>query len=181
MFVYCFENDHSDEGGVFAHEIWTLEVGGDGGDRFLYRPDYGNDNFIISGIKVWYNDNYISKIEVETSAGALSVFGHEDGCESYCFAFDKGETIRALKLWPHGEGEGTHLGRIWFETSNNRVFNGQPPHYGNSEERDVDVGNGICVGIFGSISEDWHGADIGSLGFIFLKDLPDVSPPLEGV
>ncbi|XP_029015056.2 aerolysin-like protein [Betta splendens] len=139
----------------------VLIIGGSGGSSFCFDGRYNGAT--LKKIWVWVGGWQVKAIEIWLTDGENQLFGQPEG-EYYEFKFKDGEYISSLSLW--GNGAGTRLGAIKFETSHSNKFFVYMTSWGLKTEYPVNVGSGICLGVMGR-----SGADIDSLGFIFINDI----------
>ncbi|XDV19351.1 hypothetical protein PO909_024835 [Leuciscus waleckii] len=134
-------------------------IGGNGGGPFSFT---GEDNGAsLEKIGVWVGGSQVKAVKVWLSDGRVNEFGRPDGPYEE-FKFQPGECFRSLSLW--GNGAGTRLGAIKFETSWGNTFFAKMTSWGLKTEYPIDVGSGFCLGVVG---RDGH--DIDCMGFMFLK------------
>lgn len=146
-------------------------IGGKGGSSFAC---YGTDGKVLEKIGVWVGGWQVKAIQIWRTGEQGRTWGNPSGGYKE-FAFQPGERITKLSLW--GNGAGTRLGAIRFETSTGRTFDQGMTEWGRKQEYPVEVGSGICVGIQGRA-----GSDIDAGGFVFLSPvknavLKDVTYP----
>ncbi|MGW5051379.1 jacalin-like lectin [Actinokineospora sp. NPDC004072] len=149
-------------------------IGGQGGDWFDYGFYPPLDGRIVQKIGVWAGEWQIKAMQVWRSGSTGSdsrLFGNPSGPYRE-FEFEPGERIVRMSLW--GNGEGTRLGWIYFKTNRGREFDFGMTSWGRKQEYPVDVGSGICVGVYGRA-----GSDIDAGCFVFL--LPVSSAVLSDV
>lgn len=139
-------------------------IGGNGGNWFSYGFYPPLDGRTVKKIGVWAGGWQIKAIQIWRSGSSGSdsrTFGSPGG--SYReIEFQPGEQITKMSLW--GNGAGTRLGWIYFETNKKQVFDFGMTDWGKKQEYPVDVGSGICVGVYGNAGED---IDAGC--FVFLR------------
>lgn len=136
-------------------------IGGQGGSWFNFSG--GDSGNILQKIGVWVGPSMIKAVRIWLTNGNIAQYGNPSGPYSE-FAFERKEQIQALSLW--GNGAGTRLGAIKFQTNQKREFFVKMTEWGLKQEYPIDVGSGICVGVMGR-----SGSDIDSLGFIFVKPI----------
>ncbi|XP_058229007.1 aerolysin-like protein [Hemibagrus wyckioides] len=139
----------------------VLIIGGNRGGKIDFRGT--RNGATLRKIWVWAGGWQIKAIKVWLADGQSEQFGEPAGKFSQ-FEFEDGEHFTSLSLW--GNGAGTRLGAIKFKTNRSREFFAQMTDWRLKTEYPVDVGSGICMGISGR-----SGADIDSLGFIFIKPI----------
>ena len=150
-------------------------IGGQKGDPVSFYG--GSDGSMLEKIGVWVGGWMIKAIKVWRTNGLSQQFGVPSGPYKE-YSFQPGELITAMSLW--GNGAGTRLGAIRFNTSKGNEFFPQMNSWGLKQEYPVDIGSGICIGVIGRA-----GSDIDSMGFIFVKPLEsstmvDVNYPTIG-
>ncbi|KAL6464914.1 hypothetical protein MHYP_G00272310 [Metynnis hypsauchen] len=138
-----------------------LLIGGRGGNGFDFNGM--NNGATLEKIWVWVGGWQIKAIKAWLTDGRSMQVGEPSGNRSE-FIFQSGEQITSLSLW--GNGAGTRAGAIKFKTNRSREFFAHMTDWGLKTEYPVEVGSGICVGIFGSA-----GADIDCLGFKFINSI----------
>uniref|UniRef100_A0A3B3C929 Jacalin-type lectin domain-containing protein n=1 Tax=Oryzias melastigma TaxID=30732 RepID=A0A3B3C929_ORYME len=139
----------------------TLLIGGQGGSPFNFT---GEDNgATLRKIWVWTGGWQVKAVRVWLTDGRVQQFGNEAGQFSE-FEFKDGEQISSLTLW--GNGAGTRLGAIKFNTTRSREFFPKMTDWGLKTPYQIDVGSGICVGVFGRA-----GSDIDSMGFKLINTI----------
>ena len=143
-------------------------IGGNGGQEFEFYG--GTDGVLLAKIGVWAGEWQIKAIEVTLTNGETQTFGkQDDGGQSTAYPyqeyiFKQGETMTQLSLW--GNGEGSRCGAIKFSTSLGHEFDHGMTKWGRQQEYPIEIGSGICCGVFGKSD-----ADIDSLGFAFLRPI----------
>ncbi|RVE75192.1 hypothetical protein OJAV_G00014580 [Oryzias javanicus] len=138
-----------------------IEIGGQGGSPFTFT---GEDNgATLKKIWVWTGGWQVKAVKVWLTDGRVQQFGNEGG-EFSEFEFQDGEQITSLSLW--GNGAGTRLGAIKFWTNQSREFFPKMTDWGLKTEYPIDVGSGICLGVFGR-----SGSDIDNMGFMFINTI----------
>ncbi len=136
-------------------------IGGQGGQWF---QDYSANGQLVTKIGVWVGGSQIKAIQLwRTDESASQTFGRPMGPYKE-FTFNPGERITKLSLW--GNGAGTRLGWIYFETNQKRSFDFGMTDWGRKQEYPVDVGSGIFLGMQG-----YAGADIDAGGFVFFAPI----------
>ncbi|NP_001103881.1 jacalin 7 [Danio rerio] len=143
-------------------------IGGRGGVEFSFTGERNGAR--LEKLWVWEGPSQIKAIKAWLSDGRDATFGEPAGPHQE-FVFKPGESFTALSLW--GNGAGTRLGGIKFKTidsqGNARLFFAKMTEWGLKTEFPVDVCSGYCLGIEGRA-----GADIDSLGFLFLMAVESV-------
>ncbi|XP_062313713.1 uncharacterized protein LOC134017749 isoform X1 [Osmerus eperlanus] len=154
-----------------------LTIGGQGGSPFDFN---GIDSgATLEKIWVWVGGWQVKALKVWLTDGRSQEFGEPAGKFSE-FQFEDGEHFTKLSLW--GNGAGTRLGAMKFQTNHSREFFAYMTDWELKTEYPVDVGSGICVGVSGKA-----GSDMDCLGFQFINTikstvLTDVYyPTLQGV
>jgi hypothetical protein len=151
-------------------------IGGRGGSPFaLYG---GTNGTLLQRIGVWAGGWMVKAVRVWLTDGTVQTFGNPSGPYQE-YTFQPGECITRLSLW--GNGEGSRLGWIEFETSKGAKFSHGMTDRKRKQEYPIDIGSGICCGVFGSA-----GSDIDNMGFAFLQKirssrLTDVIYPTLGL
>ncbi|RVE75191.1 hypothetical protein OJAV_G00014570 [Oryzias javanicus] len=136
-------------------------IGGQGGSPFDFT---GEDNgAVLRKIWVWTGEWQVKAVKVWLTDGRVQQFGNEAGQFSE-FEFQDGEQISSLTLW--GNGAGTRLGAIKFITTLSREFFAKMTDWELKTPYHIDVGSGICLGVFGRA-----GSDIDSMGFKFINTI----------
>ncbi|KAL2649729.1 hypothetical protein R1flu_017857 [Riccia fluitans] len=145
-------------------------TGGSGGSDFSY---YGGSDIRLKRIGVWSMTNRIRAINVLLANNIPKTFG--DGSSPYSphvryeeFTFKPTERITKLSMGHNNRSEMLRLGWIYFETDKGRKFDVGMDGERKTQDEPVDVGSGICVGVFGGA-----GRDIDRLGFVFLRPISD--------
>jgi hypothetical protein len=151
-------------------------IGGRGGDAFLF---YGGTNgTLLLKIGVWVGEWMVKAVRIWLTDGTTQTFGNPSGPYKE-FSFQPGERMTRLSLW--GNGKGSRLGWIEFSTDKGTTFSHGMTDWKRHQEYPIDIGSGICCGVFGSA-----GSDIDNMGFVFLKKirssrLTDVTYPTLGL
>lgn len=96
--------------------LTTFIVGGKGGSSFHF---VSNEGAMLEKIGVWVSGWHVKAVKIWLTNGAVQQYGNPSGPYSQ-FSFDHGERITSMALW--GNGVGTRLGAIKFETSKKRSF-----------------------------------------------------------
>lgn len=141
--------------------VTTMIIGGQGGNAFSFYG--GFDGAMLEKIGVWIGGWQIKAVKVWLTNGKVAQFGNPGGPYQE-FAFEKAELITSMSLW--GNGAGTRLGAIKFQTNQGRNFFAKMDKWGLKQEYPVDVGSGLCVGVMGRA-----GADVDCMGFVFVKPI----------
>ncbi|MBN3291895.1 AEP1 protein, partial [Polypterus senegalus] len=146
--------------------LLTDTIGGDGGSEFEFN---GIDNgAILEKIGVWVGPFQVKALSVQLSDGQTKEFGiYSDSYPYSEFKFDPGEFFTSLSLW--GNGKGSRLGAIKFKTNKERNFFAKMTQWELKTECPMDIGSGVCLGVEGRA-----GADIDSLGFVFINSIKSV-------
>lgn len=150
-------------------------IGGNGGNGFaLYG---GTNGALLHRIGVWAESWQIKAIRVWLTNGNTQTFGNPNGSYKE-YTFEPGERMTRLSLW--GNGRGTRTGWIEFSTSTGGSFSHGMTEWKRRQEYPIDIGSGICCGVFGRA-----GSDIDNMGFVFLRPiksslLTNVSYPTLG-
>jgi hypothetical protein len=150
------------------------EVGGNGGSRF--RFENFQSGALLQKFAFWADDSSLIGVSCRLTDGSEHVAGSTTWGQSAGFEFQPGERISRLSLW--GNGIGTRAGWVEFDTNLGRKFSFGMTKWGRQTEYHIEVGSGICAGIFGMA-----GNEIDSLGFLMVKPLEsaritDVQYPL---
>jgi hypothetical protein len=136
-------------------------IGGQGGEAFSFYGGY--DGAMVEKIGVWVGEWMIKAVKIWLTNGKIAQFGNASGPYSE-FVFGTGELIKSMSLW--GNGAGTRLGAIRFETNRDRSFFPKMTKWGLKQEYPIDTGSGICVGVIGRA-----GSDVDQMGFVFVKPI----------
>ena len=139
----------------------VTRIGGKGGKPVSFYGGY--DGSLMNKIGVWVGESQIKSIKVWRTNGLSHHFGVASGPYQE-FTFEPGEIITNMSLW--GNGEGTRLGAIKFNTTKGIEFFAKMTKWDLKQEYPIDIGSGICVGVLGNVAND-----IDSLGFMFIKPL----------
>ena len=138
-----------------------LTIGGQGGSPFDFNGiDCGA---MLEKIWVWVGGWQVKAVKVWLTDGQSQECGEPAGrCSE--FQFEDGEHFTKLSLW--GNGAGTRLGAMKFQTNRSREFFAYMTDWELKTEYPVDVGSGICVGVSGR-----SGSDMDCLGFQFINTI----------
>lgn len=139
-------------------------IGGQGGHPFSFTGEKNGAS--LEKIRVWVGEWQVKAVEVWLSDGRKQTFGKPAGPYQE-YKFQPGESFTSLSLW--GNGAGTRLGAIRFKTTLQKEFFVKMTSWGLKTEYPMDVGSGYCLGVQGR-----GGADIDSMGFVFLNDIESV-------
>lgn len=136
-------------------------MGGHGGQPFGLYANHGD---MLKQIKVWVSGSTVKSVQVWFTDGRTQKWGHRRGEEykSHKFTFKPGELITSMSLW--GNGVGTRLGAIKFETNKSNRFFAKMTEWSLRTEYLVDTGSGVCTGVVGGAKES-----IDRMGFVFMK------------
>jgi hypothetical protein len=143
--------------GLYAN---PLLIGGGGGSRHDY---YAADGKVLDKIGVWAEGWQIKAIRLWRTGLPAQTAGNPSGAYRE-FTFKPGERITKLSLW--GNGAGSRLGWIRFETNQGHKFDHGMTSWGKKQEYPIDVGSGICVGMILR-----SGADVDAGAFVFLNEI----------
>ncbi|XP_065133733.1 aerolysin-like protein [Paramisgurnus dabryanus] len=139
-------------------------IGGHGGHEFSFTGK--SNGASLERIWVWVGGSQVKAVRAWLTDGSEETFGKPEGSyEEY--VFQTGELITSLSLW--GNGAGTRLGAIKFETNYGGKFFVKMTSWGLKTEYPMNVGSGFCLGIVGRC-----GWDIDQMGFLFLKKIQSV-------
>ncbi|XP_073713963.1 aerolysin-like protein [Misgurnus anguillicaudatus] len=139
-------------------------IGGHGGHEFSFTGE--SNGASLEKIWVWVGGSQVKAVRAWLTDGREETFGDPSGSyEEY--VFQPGELITSLSLW--GNGIGTRLGAIKFETNRGGKFFVKMTSWGLKTEYPINVGSGFCLGIVGRC-----GLDIDQMGFLFLKKIQSV-------
>lgn len=136
-------------------------IGGGGGQ--YHQMVGGLNGATLARLEVWVGGWQIRGIHARLTNGEELMMGTKDG-PSKAYDFKAGERITRLSLW--GNGAGSRAGWIEFDTSAQGHFSHGMNQWGRKSEYRMDVGSGICVGVYGR-----SGADVDCVGFAFIKPL----------
>ncbi|MEP0872897.1 ETX/MTX2 family pore-forming toxin [Trichocoleus desertorum AS-A10] len=151
-------------------------IGGSGGNPFGF---YGGTNgTLLQKIGVWAEGWMVKAVRVWLTDGTMQTFGNPSGSYKE-HSFQPGERMTRLSLW--GNGKGSRLGWIEFATDKGITFSHGMTDWKRNQEYPIDIGSGICCGVFGRA-----GSDIDNMGFVFLQKirssrLTDVTYPTLGL
>ncbi len=141
-----------------------LPIGGNGGNDYKC---FDTDGKVLEKIGVWCGGWQIRGIQLWRTGENGQMFGSSEG-KYHEFEFKPGERITKCSLW--GNGAGTRLGKIYFETNQQRNFSAQMTDWGTKKEYPIDIGSGICVGMWLD-----SGSDIDNAAFVFLNKIRSVT------
>lgn len=139
-------------------------IGGQGGGEFSFTGQ--NNGSSLQRMWVWVGGSQVKAVRAWLTDGREQMFGQPEGSyEEY--VFKPGELITSMSLW--GNGAGTRLGAIKFQTNYSGSFFAKMTSWGLKTEYPIDVGSGLCLGLVGRC-----GLDIDSMGFLFLNRVQSV-------
>ncbi|XP_065133731.1 aerolysin-like protein [Paramisgurnus dabryanus] len=139
-------------------------IGGHGGHEFSFTGK--SNGASLQRIWVWVGGSQVNAVRAWLTDGRKETFGKPEGSyEEY--VFQTGELITSLSLW--GNGMGTRLGAIKFETNRGGRFFVSMTSWGLKTEYPMNVGSGFCLGIVGRC-----GREIDQMGFLFLDKIQSV-------
>ncbi|XP_065134520.1 aerolysin-like protein [Paramisgurnus dabryanus] len=139
-------------------------IGGNGGHEFSLTGE--SNGASLERIWVWVGGSQVKAVRAWLTDGSEETFGKPEGSyEEY--VFQSGELITSMSLW--GNGAGTRLGAIKFETNYGGKFFVKMSSWGLKTEYPMNVGSGFCLGIVGRC-----GWDIDQMGFLFLDKIQSV-------
>ncbi|XP_016091601.1 natterin-like protein [Sinocyclocheilus grahami] len=142
-----------------SYPTTLFKIGGGGGASFSLTGE--NNGASLEKIGVWVGEWQVKTVRVWLSDGRYQTFGNPSGPYQE-YKFKPGECFTSLSLW--GNGAGTRLGAIKFETNQGGRFFAKMTSWGLKTEYPIDIGSGYCLGVVGRA-----GADIDSMGFMFLN------------
>ncbi|KAL2602952.1 hypothetical protein R1flu_017218 [Riccia fluitans] len=142
-------------------------TGGSGGSDFSY---YGGSDIRLKKIRVWSTTNRIKTIKVWLANNNSKTFGdgYRPGVQYEEFTLKPTERITKLSIGHNNQSELLRVGWIYFETDEGRKFDVGMDGEKRTQNEPVDIGSGICVGVFGGAD-----CDIDRLGFVFLRPISD--------
>lgn len=155
-----------------AYPTTLSQIGGSGGQPFNF--DGKKNGATLQKLGVWVAESRVKAVKVWLTDGRVQTFGIPSGPYQE-YTFNPGECFTSLSLW--GNGAGTRLGAIKFNTNRPGEFFVKMTSWGLITEYPIDIGSGICLGIGGR-----SGSDIDLMGFMFLNaiestDLTNVNYP----
>lgn len=140
--------------------------GGSGGNPFNFVKE---DGAVLKKIETWQHDTMIRGVKVTMTDRTSFLAGSKSGSYSR-FELQAGETITRLNIQRSGDGTRPRLGAIWLKTSKNRDWGVFSRWLSGNTQHWVEVGSGLCCGIFGC-----DGSDVDSLGMAMLRDIKEAT------
>lgn len=134
-------------------------IGGGGGNPFSFTGE--SNGASLEKIWVWVGEWQVRAVRVWLTDGRNETFGKQAGSHQE-YTFKPGECFTSLSLW--GNGAGTRLGAIKFETNLGGQFFAKMTSWGLQKEYPMDIGSGYCLGVVGK-----GGSDIDCMGFMFIN------------
>ncbi|KAI0556714.1 natterin-like protein [Gracilaria domingensis] len=147
----------------------NLASGGKGGNSFSEIKE--ENGAVLRKIEAWKQDWRIRGVRVTFSDGSVFTAGKASGSYGGSFTISSDEYITRLNIQPSGStssGGYYRLGAIWIKTSKGRDWGIFSSYLAGGTQHWVEVGSGLCCGIFGK-----HGADVDCLGFAMLRPVID--------
>lgn len=145
--------------------------GGAGGTAVRDIKD--KNGAVMVKIEGWREDWRIRGIKATYSDGSTFLIGSQNGEEYQSLMLASGECITRLNIQPSGStssGGYYRLGAVWFRTTKGREFGIFSRHLKSGTANWIDVGSGLCCGIFGA-----GGADVDRLGMAILHTVQRAS------
>ncbi|XP_055038827.2 aerolysin-like protein [Misgurnus anguillicaudatus] len=139
-------------------------IGGNGGHRFSFTGK--SNGASLQRIWVWVGGSQVNAVRAWLTDEREETFGRPDGSYQE-YVFQPGELITFLSLW--GNGIGTRLGAIKFETNRGGRFFAKMTSWPLQTEYPMNVGSGFCLGLVGRC-----GREIDNIGFLFLNKIQSV-------